>query len=124
MVESPDCQLPPVKILLLLPIMLKVLGGSVVKIPKWMSAWGKRDPKEHHWHFGPFAVLPDRQRQGIGSQLLTHCCELVDRVGSAAYLETDKLENVRLYQRFGFTVVSEATVVGVHNWFMWRPAQK
>ncbi len=85
-----------------------------------MPAWAKLDPKQPHWHFGPFAVLPERQGQGIGSQLLTYFCEHVDRLGAAAYLETDKPENVRLYQRFGFEVTSEKPVLGVPNWFMWR----
>jgi hypothetical protein len=36
------------------------------------------------------------------------------------YLETDKPENVTLYERFGFKVTGEAKVFGVPNWFMWR----
>jgi hypothetical protein len=35
-------------------------------------------------------------------------------------LETDKPENVRLYERFGFEVRCHAFVLGVQNWFMWR----
>ncbi|MEE8194687.1 MAG: GNAT family N-acetyltransferase [Dehalococcoidales bacterium] len=120
MVEWPDCQLPPLKMLPMVPPMLKVLGTSIIKVFKWMPAWAKLDPKEPHWHFGPFTVLPQRQGQGIGSQLLTYFCKHVDRLGAAAYLETDKPENVPLYQRFSFEVTSEAPVLGVPNWFMWR----
>ncbi len=120
MVEWPDCQLPPSKMLPILPAMLKILGWRITKVLKWMPAWAKLDPKQPHWHFGPFGVLPERQGQGIGSQLLTYFCEHVDRLGMAAYLETDKPENVRLYQRFNFDVTSEASVLGVPNWFMWR----
>ena len=36
------------------------------------------------------------------------------------YLETDKPENVTLYERFGFKVTGEAKVFGVPNWFKWR----
>jgi hypothetical protein len=39
-----------------------------------------------------------------------------------AYLETDKPENVRFYERFGFEVVGEEEVIGVPNWYMARPA--
>ena len=87
---------------------------------KWFHIWEQNHPKEHHWHFGPFGVLPERQRQGIGSQLLNYFCEHLDRLGAAAYLETDKPENVQLYQRFGFSVIAEAPVLGVPNWFLWR----
>lgn len=123
MVEWPNCQLPPLKMLPLLPSMLKVLGGSMINVFKWTSVWSKLDPKQPHWHFGPFSVLPERQQQGIGSQLLTYFCDHVDRLGAASYLETDKPGNVRLYQHFGFEVTSEAPVLGVPNWFMWRSPQ-
>ena len=107
MVEWPDCQLPPSKMLSMLPSMIRILRGRLFKVMKWIPVWAKLDPKVPHWHYGPFAVLPERQGQGIGSQLLTYFCKRVDGVGAAAYLETDKAENVTLYKRFGFEVVSE-----------------
>lgn len=39
---------------------------------------------------------------------------------STRTLETDKSENVRFYDRFGFTVRGQAEVIGVQNWFMQR----
>ena len=60
------------------------------------------------------------QGHGIGSQMLAVYCEQLDLAGGSGYLETDKIENVRLYERFGFEVRSEAHVLGVPNWFMWR----
>lgn len=120
MVEWPDCQMPPSKMLPILPTMSKILGWRITKVLQWMPAWGKVDPKQPHWHFGPIGVLPERQGQGIGSQLLTYFCQQVDRLGMAAYLETDRPENLPLYQKFDFKVTSEATVLGVPNWFMWR----
>ena len=77
-------------------------------------------PREPHWHLGPIAVLPERQGQGIGTRLLRRFCEEVDRAGDGAYLETDKPENVRLYQRFSFTVTARQTLFGVVTWIMWR----
>jgi hypothetical protein len=52
--------------------------------------------------------------------MLAVYCEQLDLAGDAGYLETDKPENVRLYERFGFEVQSHAFVLGVQNWFMWR----
>jgi hypothetical protein len=37
-----------------------------------------------------------------------------------SYLETDKSENVRFYEKFGFTVNAEAKILGIPNWFMSR----
>jgi len=121
--ECPDCQQSPSETPMP-PALLKEFRGSRRRMKKWSQVWAERDPKEHHWHFGPFGVLPERQRQGIGSRLLTYFCEHVDRLGAAAYLETDRPENLRLYQRFGFTVTAEAPVLGVPNWFMWRPPRQ
>ncbi len=52
------------------------------------------------------------QGQGIGSRLLESFCEHLGRLQAAGYLETDRLENVRLYERFGFSVTGEAPVYG------------
>ncbi len=90
----------------------------------YLSIWAKHDPKQPHWHLGPLVVLPERQGQGIGSRLLERFCGYVDQHGAAAYLETDKPGNVRLYERFGFSVTGEAPVYGTPTWFMWRPARR
>lgn len=97
--------------------------GTPFRILNWVGEWARRDPPEPHWHLGPVAVEPLLQRQGIGTAMLNAFCTVVDDTGAHAYLETDKHENVRLYQRFGFTVVESAEVLGVRNWFMWRAAR-
>jgi hypothetical protein len=50
-------------------------------------------------------------------------CARVDAAGEVAYLETDKLVNVRFYERFGFEVIGEQEVLRVPNWFMRRAAK-
>jgi GNAT superfamily N-acetyltransferase len=60
------------------------------------------------------------QGHGIGGQMLAAFAARMDAAGQPAYLETDKPENVRFYQRFGFQVTSQATVLNTPNWFMWR----
>ena len=82
--------------------------------------WAAHDPDQPHSHFGPLAVDPDLQGNGIGSLLLSTYCSQLDDAGRVGYLETDKSENVRLYERFGFVVSAEAAVIGVNNWFMTR----
>ena len=123
LVEWPRCQMSPLQGLRLLPAMLKVLGGTLPRMLNYLSIWAKHDPKQPHWHFGPLGVLPERQGPGIGSHLLECFGQHVDSLGAAAYLETGKLENVRLYERFGFSVTGEAPVYGVPTRFMWRPVR-
>jgi hypothetical protein len=47
-------------------------------------------------------------------------CAQMDAARENAYLEIDRPENVRFYERFGFEVVDEEEVLGVSNYFMLR----
>ena len=93
---------------------------SAIRAAKWFEDWEHRDPDRPHAHYGPFGVEPELQGQGIGSLVMRFYCERLDANREASYLETEKPQNVALYQRFGFEVIEEAEVLGVPNWFMWR----
>jgi len=95
--------------------------GTPLRVLRWVSEWARRDPAEPHWHLGPVAVDSHLQGQGIGSAMLVDFCARMDDERALSYLETDKSENVRFYQKFGFTVIAEAEILGVPNWFMSRP---
>jgi len=121
-VEYPECKKEFLfQGLDLLPALL-VLRGKALRIRKWGSIWAKHHPDKPHCHLEAIGVLPERQGQGVGSLLLSHFCAYVDQLKQAAYLETDQPKNVRLYERFGFNVVEEASVLSLPNWFMWRDA--
>ena len=93
---------------------------TLLRTMRWVAAWSKRDPDERHEHLGPVAVDRHLQGQGFGSSMLAvHAADL-DREGLMGWLETDKAENVRLYERFGYVVVEQTDVLGVPNWFMRR----
>jgi len=115
------CQPPIAEKLSILPAV--VLGnplGVPLRVLRWTAAWARRDWQEAHWHLGPVAVDPASQRQGIGVAMLTNFCAQMDKRSALSYLETDKPENVRFYGRFGYTLVAEASVLGIRNWFMLR----
>ena len=121
MVESPHCQLSAIESLRLAPGIIPLFGTALPRAMRFESVWTKHDPRQHHWHLGPVGVLPEFQGQGIGSRLMETCCEIIDGRKDAAALDTDRPENVPFYERFGFTVYEEESVLGVPNWFMWRP---
>jgi ribosomal protein S18 acetylase RimI-like enzyme len=99
--------------------------GTPVRVLKWVGEWARRDPTEPHWHLGPIAVDWGLQGRGIGSALLTRFCADMDDKDALSYLETDKSANVGFYQRFGFSVIAKAEVLGITNWFMSRlPAEQ
>jgi ribosomal protein S18 acetylase RimI-like enzyme len=95
---------------------------TAVRTSRWIFSWAKRDPDEPHVHLGPFAVDAHLQGRGIGTLIMQEHCRRLDAAGEVGYLETDKPENVRFYERFGFVVVGEEAVLGVPNWFMRRGA--
>lgn len=108
----------------ILPRLLPRVGvGSMMKMGRWQGVWKQHDPAEAHWHLGPVAVDTHLQGQGIGSAILEEICARMDRQGALLYLETDKPENVRFYQKFGFETIGLTPVIGVTNWFMQRPAR-
>jgi len=99
------------------------LGDIEARIEHWINAWDERHPLEPHRHLGPVGVLPQFQRLGIGSRMMESFCAQVDANHEPAFLETDKLMNVRFYEKFRFRSIDESLVFGVRNFFMWRPGQ-
>ena len=45
-------------------------------------------------------------------------CHRLDQTGMYSYLETDKPENVRLDERFGYELAAESDVIGITSWFI------
>jgi ribosomal protein S18 acetylase RimI-like enzyme len=105
----------------MLPGFVALGPRTAARVVRWISAWASSDLDEPHVHLGPFAIDAHLQRQGIGSLIMQEHCRRLDLAGEVGYLETDKPENVRFYQRLGYEVVGEGAVIGVANWFMRRP---
>ena len=105
-----------------LPALALTGPRGAVRTVRWLNDWERRDPDRPHAHFGPFGVEPELQGQGIGSLVLREYTRRLDEAGEHSYLETEKPQNVALYQRFGFEVIQESELFGVPNWFMWREA--
>jgi ribosomal protein S18 acetylase RimI-like enzyme len=114
------CQPTAAQRLRLLPVVVSLGPRTAGRIGKWLSTWAKRDADEPHVHLGPLAVDAHLQGQGIGSRIMAEHCRRLDASSEVGYLETDKADNVRFYERFGFAVVGEEPVLGVPNWFMRR----
>jgi GNAT superfamily N-acetyltransferase len=65
--------------------------------------------EQHHpshpcYHLQWLGVVPEHQRRGLGSRLLTPVLEQCDATGTPAYLEATSRRNAGLYARHGFEV--------------------
>ena len=89
----------------------------------WLRIEDEHDPLETHRHLGPVGVLPQFQGHGIGRMMMERFCAEVDANGEPAYLETDKPESVKFYEKFRFRLIGETEIFDVRYYFMWRPEQ-
>ena len=115
-----QCRPGFLKGLRIVPAVLRMRPRHLRRFFEWTSDLTRIDPTEPHWHLGPVAVAAAWRGKGVGSALMTAFIGKVDQRGDYAYLETDKLENVAFYRRFGFDLMSESDLLGAHIWFMDR----
>jgi ribosomal protein S18 acetylase RimI-like enzyme len=75
-----------------------------------------------HYYIMTVGVLPERQGMGVGKKLMTKALEIVDANKMPCYLETQNANNIPIYERLGFEVVSSKEIPkgGLHNWAMLR----
>lgn len=62
-------------------------------------------PTFPHWYLPWFGVEGSRQNQGLGSELMRHCLEIVDQDRLPAFLESPNPRNISFYERHGFEVI-------------------
>ncbi|MEV5726426.1 MULTISPECIES: GNAT family N-acetyltransferase [Streptomyces] len=75
---------------------------------------------EYLWMIG---VTPDRRGEGLGTALMMPVLDGCDREGRPAYLEASNADSRRLYERLGFTVMTDRVLTlpdGPTMWPMWR----
>jgi len=84
------------------------------------EAFAALHPVEPHWYLATLGVVASARRRGMGAALLSRWLAEVDRDAVPAYLETDSEVNVRFYERAGFSLEGEISILGVRAWRMKR----
>jgi GNAT superfamily N-acetyltransferase len=107
-----------------LPGYLRAFGRRLATVSQYQSVAVTAHPREEpHWYLAFIGVDPVQHGYGVGAALLRSRLRWCDQEGLPAYLESSNLENVPLYQHFGFQVTGtlglpeRAPVVNT----MWRP---
>jgi ribosomal protein S18 acetylase RimI-like enzyme len=82
-------------------------------------------PKEPHWYLMLLAVEPTMQRSGVGAMLMNDGVARIDHEHVGSYLETQKVENLAYYRRFGFELRETLHPMpdGPAYYTMWRPTR-
>ncbi|MBN1535747.1 MAG: GNAT family N-acetyltransferase [Anaerolineales bacterium] len=93
---------------------------SVRRLLDWQRFAGKIHPKEPHFYFQYLGVRPECQGKGYGTLMMQYLTALADEANMPCYLETASAGAVPMYRRYGFEVLVEKEIIGVHAWFMWR----
>ena len=70
-------------------------------------------PAEPHWTLATLGVDPLAQGRGVGSALLAAFTSVVANDGLAAYLDTDREENLAFYRPSGYEVIGTTRILGV-----------
>ena len=78
-----------------------------------LEQMGRHHPEEPHWYLPLIGVDPIHQGRGLGSALLRHATQRLDRAGMVAYLESTNPLNVPLYERHGFKVCGTIQVADI-----------
>lgn len=91
---------------------------------RWVAQAEKHHPKEPHYYLEYIGVDPQAQGSGLGSMILKYLTMQADKAQIGCYLETATRINLPLYQRFGFQITCEETIIDLPTWFMWRPSRK
>ncbi len=117
---------PPREMLRLIPKFLPILGIS--RLHRAMSlamAMDAHHPHEPHWYLYFLGVPPSSQGQGLGSAMMDATMPMVDAQRLPAYLDNSNERNIKLYERYGFRVISEyrAREDAPPIWGMWRDAR-
>jgi ribosomal protein S18 acetylase RimI-like enzyme len=67
-------------------------------------------PSEPHWYLAYIAVDPAHRGKGLGTALMNHSLDIIDRQQLPAYLESTNTANLSIYKRHGFALLAEVQV--------------
>jgi ribosomal protein S18 acetylase RimI-like enzyme len=66
------------------------------------------DRTARHWYLALIGVDPARQRQGLGTELMSRCLEVIDEDHLPACLDTANAREIPFYKRHGFNVTGKS----------------
>lgn len=101
---------------------VRIIGRQTPRAFRLLSLLEAARPKTPHHYLGTIGTDPLRQREGVGTALMSVVLNRLDPAGVPCFLESSREENLSFYGKLGFEVTGE---VGgrsglPHIWLMWR----
>ena len=114
---------PMLRALVATPVRVREATPRFFAYGRAVEAMRAETVPEPHWYLAGIGVEPARQREGIGSALITPGLEAARAAGLPAALLTNSDRNLSFYRRHGFEVVHEGRTPedGPKAWMMRRP---
>lgn len=92
------------------------------RFARWDHEVRRRHLRAPHFYLWFLGVEPERQGQGLGSELLRSLSRRADAARMPCFLETDREKNVGLYQNHGYRITRQDALPGIGTcvWWMQR----
>jgi len=101
------------------PILTAIFSGSGRKaisrqmsVNKFLNSLHEQINFSNQWYLSSIGVNPEHQKKGHGSILLRSMLSRFEKDKLSCFLDTQKKENIPLYEHFGFKIVKEAIIPG------------
>ena len=108
------------------PLIRETSGERATAVLELFERFEHAHPSDPpHFFLTLLGTDPARQGEGLGLGLLGDTLDLIDAEHMPAYLEASNAGNVRLYERYGFTVRDSFQIPGsdLDVFTMWRHAR-
>ena len=84
--------------------------GRLLSYESYAMKLKENNSSSNDWYLYNLSVVKDKQGKGIASKLLKPMLQFLNEQNKGCYLETNKKENVNLYEHFGFKLMEEGMV--------------
>ncbi|MGG4441685.1 GNAT family N-acetyltransferase [Brevibacillus fortis] len=120
-VEKPQTsKLPNIKggfllIGMLIPLVFQLSGKTLLLLNSYMRITRTAAPSWKHHYLIMIGVKPEAQGKGVGKTMMQHLFQTTqdDPESQGIALDTEKEENVALYQKLGFTLREQTKIDNV-----------
>ncbi|HMZ66740.1 MAG TPA: GNAT family N-acetyltransferase [Leptospiraceae bacterium] len=83
---------------------------KMIRYQLWSTRLRIKVTNERHWYLNVIVVSPDHQGKGMASKMIKPFLEKASQVGEMAYLETQNVNNVPIYEKYGFVLMESKEI--------------